>query len=125
MKTWIFVFKVESANQQLGSVAKSVNSNMAQVVSAAAQGNESYTALAARDTANSLKDFMVAVRLVAATTHKETQHRMIINTQEVLERSIILIEEAKRTLHEPSNLDTLTQAAKRVTQVNYIFWCSL
>lgn len=107
---------VELANQQLGSVAKTVNSNMAQVVSAAAQGNESYTALAARDTANSLKDLMTAVRLVAATTNKETQHRMIVNTHEVLERSLILIEEAKCTLHEPSNLDTLTQAAKKVTQ---------
>lgn len=43
--------------------------------------------------------------------------RMIVNTEEVLERSLRLIEEAKRTLHEPANLDTLTQAAKKVTQV--------
>lgn len=60
----------------MGSAAKNVNSNIAQVLSAAAQGNEMYTALAARDTANSLQDFTNAIRVVAASSqNKETQHR--------------------------------------------------
>ncbi|XP_046684218.1 talin-1 isoform X2 [Homalodisca vitripennis] len=109
---------VDSASvHQVGSAAKNVNANIAQVVSAATQGNEMYTALAARDTANSLRDFTNAVRVVAASTqHKETQQRLVIFTEKVLEMSLILIEEAKRTLHDQSNLDNLNQAAKKVTQ---------
>jgi len=106
-----------TSHHQVGSAAKNVNSNIAQVVSAAAQGNEMYTALAARDTANSLRDFTNAVRVVAASTqNKEIQQRLVITTEEVIVRSLTLIEEARRTLHDQSNLDSLTQAAKRVTQ---------
>lgn len=43
--------------------------------------------------------------------------RLVITTEEVLERSLIMFEEAKRTLHDQSNVDSLTLAAKRVTQV--------
>ncbi|XP_054280659.1 talin-2 isoform X2 [Macrosteles quadrilineatus] len=101
----------------VGSAAKNVNSNIAQMVSAAAQGNEMYTALAARDTAHSLRDLTHSVRAVAASTqNRETQQRLVVTTEEVLERSLILIEEARRTLHDQNNLDSLTQAAKKVTQ---------
>ncbi|XP_075218972.1 talin_middle and talin-RS domain-containing protein rhea isoform X1 [Lycorma delicatula] len=107
----------ESASQQLGSVSKSVKSNMAQVVSAASQGNECYTAMATRDLANSLKDLTGSVRAVVAnTTNKETQQRIIISSEELMERSLVLIDEARRTLQEPSNVDNLSQCAKRVTQ---------
>lgn len=41
----------------------------------------------------------------------------MITTEEVLEKSLIVFEEAKTTLHDQSNLDSLTQAAKRVAQV--------
>lgn len=73
----LYIEQVDSTSiHQVGSAAKNVNSNIAQVVSAAAQSNEMYTAQAARDTAHSLRDFTDAVRVVAASTpHKETQHR--------------------------------------------------
>uniref|UniRef100_A0A1B6BY27 FERM domain-containing protein n=1 Tax=Clastoptera arizonana TaxID=38151 RepID=A0A1B6BY27_9HEMI len=107
----------DTASTQLGSIVKNVNSSIAQMVSATAQGNETYTANAARDTANSLKEFTNKIRIVAASTpNKETQYRMIVNTEEVLEKSLIVIEEAKRTLHEPANLDSLIQSSKKVTK---------
>ena len=42
---------------------------MAQLLTAAAQANETYTGMAARDTANSLTSLTGAVRGVAATTN--------------------------------------------------------
>lgn len=106
-----------SASQQLGSVSKNVKSSMAQVVSAATQGNENYTAMATRDMADSLKDFTGAVRAVVANTDvRETRQRMIFCTEELMNRSLGLIEEARRTLQEPSNAENLNLWAKRVTQ---------
>ena len=48
-------FKVASCALELGAVSKAVGSSMAQLLTAANQGNESYTGVAARETANSLK----------------------------------------------------------------------
>ena len=45
----------ESAATLLGTTSKTVGSSMAQLLTAAAQGNEDYVGIAARDTANALK----------------------------------------------------------------------
>ena len=47
--------QVSSCALELGSTSKSVGSSMAQLLTAANQGNESYTGVAARETANALK----------------------------------------------------------------------
>lgn len=52
--------QAESAAIQLGATSKTVGSAMAQLLTAAAQGNEDYVGIAARDTANALKVSFVA-----------------------------------------------------------------
>ena len=47
--------QVSSSALELGAISKAVGSSMAQLLTAANQGNESYTGVAARETANSLK----------------------------------------------------------------------
>ena len=46
---------VESCSLELGATSKTVGSSMAQLLTAANQGNENYTGIAARDTANALQ----------------------------------------------------------------------
>nr|CAD7194456.1 unnamed protein product [Timema douglasi] len=165
----------ESTSLQLGSTSKNVGFAMAQLLSAAAQGNENYTGIAARNTSTSLKDLTKAVRGVAATTNnrdtqtrrygKEWEHmrwcghvmrmeqrmskilmemkyegkilqgrpkkiweeqitetgwKQIINSADaVMDRSLILIEEAWEALQNPdrpNNAQNLAQVAKDVSQ---------
>ena len=66
----------ESASLQLNTASKSVGLTVAQLLTAASEGNEEITSRAARDTANALRDFTAAVRGVAATTKdKSSQMR--------------------------------------------------
>jgi talin len=68
------VFQAESAALQLGSTSKNVGFGMAQLLSAAVQGNENYTGIAARNTSSALRDLTMSVRGVAATTNnRDTQ----------------------------------------------------
>ena len=46
---------LEGCATQLGATSKTVGSSMAQLLTAAAQGNDNYTGLAARDTAAALQ----------------------------------------------------------------------
>ncbi len=105
---------------QLGATSKTVGSSMAQLLTAAAQGNDSYTASAARDTANALKVLAHAVRGVAATTNdRALQHNIIDCAQDVMDKSANLIEEARKAVHSPNNPDNqtrLAQVAKSVSQ---------
>ncbi|XP_063237314.1 talin-1 isoform X2 [Bacillus rossius redtenbacheri] len=110
----------ESTSLLLGSTSKNVGSAMAQLLSAAAQGNENYTGSAARNTAASLRDLTMAVRGVAATTtNRETQSRIINSADTVMDRSLILIEEAREALRHPertNNSQNLAHVAKDVSQ---------
>nr|CAD7439651.1 unnamed protein product [Timema bartmani] len=110
----------ESTSLQLGSTSKNVGFAMAQLLSAAAQGNENYTGIAARNTSTSLKDLTKAVRGVAATTNnRDTQTRIINSADAVMDRSLILIEEAWEALQNPdrpNNAQNLAQVAKDVSQ---------
>jgi len=72
------VFQAESAALQLGSTSKNVGFAMAQLLSAAAQGNENYTGIAARNTSSALRDLTMSVRGVAATTNnRDTQTKLV------------------------------------------------
>ena len=68
------------------------------------QGNESYTGIAARDTANALQVLTAAARGVAATADdKALQLNLIKATQDVVAESAKLINEAKSAVNNPGD----------------------
>ncbi|XP_015597713.1 talin-1 isoform X2 [Cephus cinctus] len=94
----------ESAALQVGITSKNVGFAMAQLLSAAKQGNENYTGSAARETASALKDLTSAVRGVAATSNQpETQKKVLMTADDVILRSLYLVKEARRALKNPDN----------------------
>ncbi|XP_014674038.1 PREDICTED: talin-2-like [Priapulus caudatus] len=94
----------EGSALRLSATSKQVGSSMAQLLSAAAQGDESYTGIAARETANSLAILKEAVRGVAATTDdKEVQERIIEAARDVMNKSARLLEESKKAVNNPNN----------------------
>ncbi|XP_076439084.1 talin-1-like isoform X2 [Babylonia areolata] len=109
----------ESAATLLGTTSKTVGSSMAQLLTAAAQGNEDYVGIAARDTANALKVLTNAVRGVAATTtDRQVQEAVIDSAREVIETSQRLLEEARHAMQDPShqgNQQRLSQVARDVS----------
>ena len=79
---------------------------MAQLLTAASQGNDSYTGIAARDTASALKVLANAVRGVAATSDEHKDQQAILNAaKELMHASVNLIEEAKQALEHPNDPD--------------------
>eukprot|EP00058_Branchiostoma_floridae_P006922 XP_002592410.1 hypothetical protein BRAFLDRAFT_67276 [Branchiostoma floridae] len=109
----------EQCAQELGHTSKTVGASMAQLLTAAAQGNENYTGLAARDTANALRTLTGAVRgVAAATSDRQAQDHLIDTARDVMDKSINLIEEAKKAVNDPNNPDNqqrLAQVAKAVS----------
>nr|CAH7755545.1 unnamed protein product [Callosobruchus chinensis] len=107
----------EKGAQQLTSSSKLVNQGVAQMLSAAAQGNEMYTCQASRDTAHSLKNFTGAIRTVCATTDNvDTQMKIISSGQDVLEQSSKLVVEAQKSLSTVGVTPGLNAAAKDITK---------
>ena len=75
---------VETCSMELGATSKTVGSSMAQLLTAANQGNENYTGIAARDTANALLILTAAARGVAAfTKNPQTQEYIIVTALKV------------------------------------------
>ena len=109
----------ESCAAQLNSTCKSVGSSMAQLLTAASQGNETYTGMAGRETANTLKSLTTSVRGIAATSaERDLQMRVIDNARDVLDMSIMLFEETKWALRNPHDRERqqrLTNVAKSVS----------
>ncbi|XP_066270430.1 talin-1-like isoform X12 [Branchiostoma lanceolatum] len=109
----------EQCAQELGHTSKTVGASMAQLLTAAAQGNENYTGLAARDTANALRTLTGAVRgVAAATSDRQAQDHLIDTARDVMDKSVNLIEEAKKAVNDPNNPDNqqrLAQVAKAVS----------
>ncbi|CAG5116694.1 unnamed protein product, partial [Candidula unifasciata] len=109
----------EQCSSQLGTISKTVGASLAQLLTAAAQGNEDYVGIAARDTVNALKIMVSSVRGVAATTDdKQAQQEIIDNAKEVIRQSIRLLEEAKYAMDDPRNPDNqqrLSQVAKSIS----------
>ena len=86
---------------------------MAQLLTAAAQGNDSYTGIAARDTASALKILSNAVRGVAATSSESKDQQAILKAaQVVMHESANLIEEAKTALENPSDPENQQKLAQ-------------
>ncbi|XP_067209447.1 talin-1 isoform X1 [Linepithema humile] len=109
----------ESTALRLGASSKNVGFAMAQLLSAAKQGNENYTGSAARETASALKDLTYAVRGVAATSDQpETQKKVLMTADDVILRSLYLVKEARRVLKnpdDPENEINLAAVAKDVS----------
>uniref|UniRef100_A0A4W6C9T2 Talin 2 n=1 Tax=Lates calcarifer TaxID=8187 RepID=A0A4W6C9T2_LATCA len=110
---------LERCAQDLGSTSKAVGSSMAQLLTCAAQGNEHYTGVAARETAQALRTLAQAARGVAAST-KEPQAAaaMLDSAQCVMEGSAMLIHEAHQALVHPGDAESqqrLAQVAKAVS----------
>ncbi|KAJ0002057.1 hypothetical protein NQD34_001853 [Periophthalmus magnuspinnatus] len=110
---------LEKCAQDLGSTSKSVGSSMAQLLTCAAQGNEHYTGIAARETAQALKTLAQAARGVAAsTTDPKAEVAMLDSARDVMEGSALLIQEAKEALISPGDAESqqrLAQVAKAVS----------
>uniref|UniRef100_A0A8D0LAS3 Talin 2 n=1 Tax=Sphenodon punctatus TaxID=8508 RepID=A0A8D0LAS3_SPHPU len=110
---------LEKCAQDLGSTSKAVGSSMAQLLTCAAQGNEHYTGVAARETAQALKTLAQAARGVAAsTTDPMAAHAMLDSARDVMEGSAMLIQEAKQALVAPGDAESqqrLAQVAKAVS----------
>ncbi|XP_070178806.1 talin-1-like [Littorina saxatilis] len=109
----------ETAANSLGHTSKTVGSSMAQLLTAAAQGNDDYVGIAARDTANALKVLTNAVRGVAATTNDpQIQQAVLDSARDVIEKSQRLLQEAQRSMHDPNtmaNQQRLTAVARDVS----------
>ncbi|XP_075753786.1 talin-2 isoform X2 [Pelodiscus sinensis] len=110
---------LEKCAQDLGSTSKAVGSSMAQLLTCAAQGNEHYTGVAARETAQALKTLAQAARGVSAsTTDPVAAHAMLDSARDVMEGSAMLIQEAKQALVAPGDAESqqrLAQVAKAVS----------
>lgn len=110
---------LEKCAQDLGSTSKSVGSSMAQLLTCAAQGNEHYTGIAARETAQALKTLAQAARGVAAsTTDPQAAVAMLDSARDVMEGSALLIQEAKEALISSGDAESqqrLAQVAKAVS----------
>ncbi|CAL8293840.1 unnamed protein product [Boreogadus saida] len=105
--------------QDLGSTSKAVGSSMAQLLTCAAQGNEHYTGVAARETAQALRTLAQAARGVAASTMEpQASAAMLDSAQCVMEGSAMLIHEAHEALLHPGDAESqqrLAQVAKAVS----------
>ncbi|XP_032088293.1 talin-2 [Thamnophis elegans] len=110
---------LEKCAQDLGSTSKAVGSSMAQLLTCAAQGNEDYTGVAARETAQALKTLAQAARGVAASTGNPAGARAMLDSAwDVMEGSALLIQEAKEALVSPGDAESqqrLAQVAKAVS----------
>ncbi|XP_065063830.1 talin-like isoform X3 [Rhopilema esculentum] len=111
---------IESCALEVGATSKTVGGSMAQLLTAAAQGNDSYTGIAARDTASALKVLTKAIHGVAASATQPASRQAIIKAaQVVMHESANLIEEAKRALDSPNdkaNQQRMAKVAKGVSQ---------
>ncbi|QQP52773.1 Uncharacterized protein FKW44_005020, partial [Caligus rogercresseyi] len=108
------------ASLKLNTACKSVGSTVAQLITAASEGNQDITNRAARETANALRDYTAAVRVVAAasTDDPPRQNRIIDNAQLVMAKSAKLVLEAQRAMQNPSDRtkhERLSNAGKEIT----------
>ncbi|KAL3286614.1 hypothetical protein HHI36_001113 [Cryptolaemus montrouzieri] len=107
----------EKGAQLMSSSSKAVNQGVAQLISAAAQGNEPYTAQAARDTAESLRALNSSVRTIAATSNDmDIQKKLISSSKDVLSHSARLIDEAQKSLHTVGITPGLQHSAKGIAE---------
>lgn len=116
---------MEVCEAQLAAVSKTVGLSMAQMLTAAAQGNEVYTGIAAKETFNSLRSFTSSIRAIAAcsSNNRTYQEKLIESARIVLDKSIALVNDSKLALMHPNdsqqNQQRLTQIARSIAQSLY------
>jgi talin len=116
---------LEVCEAQLAAVSKTVGLSMAQMLTAAAQGNEIYTGIASKDTLNSLRSFTNSIRAIVAcsSNNKNYQEKLIESARVVLQQSITLVNESKYALTKPNesveNQQRLAQIARTIAQSLY------
>lgn len=77
------------------------------------QGNDNYTGIAAKDTANALRVLARSIRGIAATTNdRDLQENIIEHARDVMDKSASLIEEAKKAVNNPQNPENQTRLAQ-------------
>uniref|UniRef100_A0A8C4QNG4 Talin 2 n=1 Tax=Eptatretus burgeri TaxID=7764 RepID=A0A8C4QNG4_EPTBU len=111
---------LEKCAKDLGGTSKIVGSSLAQVMSAASQGNENYTGIAARDTAQALRQLATAARGLAANTTDPTERdAMLEASRNLMDKAVAFIQESKKAMvrpDDPANQQRLAQVAKAVSQ---------
>ncbi|CAF0748960.1 unnamed protein product [Brachionus calyciflorus] len=115
---------LELCEAQLAALSKTVGLSMAQMLTAAAQGNEIYTGISAKETLNSLKTFTNSIRAISAcSTNKNYQDKLIDSAHLVLEQSITLVNESKQALlnqnNSSDNQQRLIYIARQIAQSLY------
>lgn len=116
---------LEICEAQLAAVSKTVGLSMAQMLTAAAQGNEVYTGIASKDTLNSLRSFTSSIRAIAAcsSNNQAYQEKLIESARIVLQQSITLVNESRHALAKPNesteNQQRLAQIARTIAQSLY------
>lgn len=119
----------ESCLLDLGANSKTVSAAVAQLVTAAGQGNESYTGVAAKDMAEALRQLVVACRGVCATTKSSEQRDEILTAaQRTVVEAVELVTEVKTALKastaEPERLQRMASVTKKVfTALNAVISC--
>ncbi|XP_065168829.1 talin-2-like isoform X5 [Atheta coriaria] len=104
----------EKGASKLVASVKLVNQSVSQLLTATSQGNEAYTAQAARDTAQNLRHLTGAVRMIAATIDDKEAQRDLVNAgQEVVGNSAMLVDEARRAISGNEGVTVNMQAAAR------------
>lgn len=116
---------LELCEAQLSASSKTVGLAMAQMLTAAVQGNETYTGVASKDTANSLRQFTHSIRAIVAcsSNNPEYQEKLIHSARVVLQQSCNLVNESKQALLRPNessqNQQRLAQIARLIAQSLY------
>lgn len=127
---------LESCEAELAHISKTVGSTMAQMISAAAQGNEVNTGLSAKETLNSLRSFTSCIRAIVAckmangTNNSSAQcQKLIESAHQVLDQACTLVIESKQALYDINNLSdengTGSSSQQRLTQIARVIVQSL
>ena len=111
---------VETAQYEVSAASKTIGQSLAQLISAASQGSENYTSVAARDTAQALAILASAVKAVAATSNdRELQEQALDGVIEVLnraERIVVLTKKAKTDSADPAFQQQLAASATDINK---------
>lgn len=97
----------------MAAVSKTVGLSMAQMLTAAAHGNEVYTGIASKETLGALMDFANTIRAIVAcsSNNRVYQEKLIDSARLVLQQSVTLVHEARQAFSQPS------EASQRLAQI--------
>jgi len=110
---------------QLGATTRAVSAVMAQLLTAAIQGDEEAINSAVRNASNALRGLTDSVRAVVATSSEDpgTQTALTEHALDVLDKSGKLLDEIRRAMNNTDNPDNrmrLAQVAKAVPGVDWL-----